>query len=143
MSWHSWVIGWLKGFHCLKVRTLLRFHSDWKFHFVSTTYFFPLIWFGDYPSGSLERKAHNFQYWKSCAFLAINISLPFNSKSKKTFNWFYPWPKNMTFHFHFEVSFWTKKNPSQDFRNSFGKGIRNQQEGGGRLRLCNYFNFSL
>ena len=64
MSWHSWVIGWLKGFHCLKVRTLLRFHSDWKFHFVSTTYFFPLIWFGEYPPGSLKGKAHNFQYWK-------------------------------------------------------------------------------
>ena len=104
MSWHSWVIGWLKGFHCLKVRTLLRFHSDWKFHFVSTTYFFPLIWFGEYPPGSLKRKAQNFQYWKLCAFLLINISLPFNSKFKKTYNWFSPWPKNKTFHFHFHIS---------------------------------------
>ena len=69
MSWHSWVIGWLKGFHCLKVRTLLRFHSDWKFHFVSTTYFVPLIWFGEYPSGSLKRKAQIFNKYKACLLL--------------------------------------------------------------------------
>ena len=35
MSWHSWVIVWLKEFHCLKVKTLLRFYWDSKYHFVS------------------------------------------------------------------------------------------------------------
>ena len=99
MSWHSWVIGWLKGFHCLKVRTLLRFHSDWKFHFLSTTFFVPLIydlvnsihWI---PIGTIEKKSSKF---------SINISLPFNSKSKKTYYWFYPWPK--TWHFTFTSRF--------------------------------------
>ena len=123
MSWHSWVIGWLKGFHCLKVRTLLRFHSDWKFHFVSTNYFYPLIWFGEYPTGSLKREANNFQCRKLCAFLAINISLPFNSKSKNTYNWFYPWQKTWLFTFTSRFLFGQRRNLLRIFGTLLVKGL--------------------
>ena len=119
MSWHSWVIGWLKGFHCLKVRTLLRFHSDWKFHFLSTTFFVPLIydlvnsihWI---PIGTIEKKSTKF---------SINIGLPFNSKSKKTYYWFYPWPKAWLFTFTSRFLFGQRGNLLRIFGTLLVKGL--------------------